>query len=121
MKITITRHNYSRYGVDGTLSIGGKRICNTCEHPEKHLPTGTYVIKIERNKKLQRIAPTFQNGAIIKPGNGPFLLADGSIIVGKFAIRGLLVDSNKYFNKLIDRLDKANNRKEEISIIIKDE
>ena len=119
MNIEITRHNYSKYAVDGKLSINGEYVCDTCEHPVNYMTAGKYNISIVTNKKLHRMAPTFPNGAIIKPGNGPFSLTDGSIIVGKHALRGLLVETAECFSKLIDRLDKASNRNEEITITIK--
>lgn len=118
MNIIITRHRYSKYGVDGTLSINGQHVCDTCEHPDKYLPTGTYPITIIHNKTLRRKVPTFPNGAIIKIGNGPFKLLDGSIIVGKSPLAGLIIHSADHFNRLIDRLDKAQNRGDKITLTI---
>lgn len=135
MKIDIERHQYSRYGVDGTLNINNRRVCNTCEHPVKHLATGEYQVVIVRNKELCRKVPyiirTETSGAynytqdnmehtpFIKIGNGPFRLHDGSIIVGQRHMAGVLTHSAKVFNRIIDRLDKAQNRGERIRLIIK--
>ena len=135
MKIDIERHQYSRYGVDGTLNINNRRVCHTCEHPVKHLATGEYQVVIVRNKELCRKVPyiirTETSGAynytqdnmehtpFIKIGNGPFRLHDGSIIVGQRLMIGVICRSTKSFNRLIDRLDKAQNRGERIRLIIK--
>lgn len=132
MNIIITRRRYSKYGVDGTLNINGQHVCDTCEHPDKYLPTGTYRVIIERNKELRRKVPYLQavtseaalRGGIdgtpfIRIGNGPFKLLDGSIIVGKSPIAGLLIHSADHFNRLIDRLDKAQNRGDNITLTIK--
>lgn len=133
MNITITRHRYSKYGVDSTLSINGQRVCDTCEHPDKYLTTGTYRVIIERNKELRRKVPyllpvetsetlkpfeTPTNAPFIRIGNGPFKLLDGSIIVGKSPLTGLLIHSAEHFNRLIDRLDKAKNRGDQITLTI---
>ena len=104
MKIDIERHQYSRYGVDGTLRINNRRVCNTCEHPAKHLATGEYQVVIVRNKELCRKVPyiirTGKSGAynytqdnmehtpFIRIANGPFRLHDGSIIVGQRHMAG---------------------------------
>lgn len=119
MNIIITRHRYSKYGVDGTLSINGQHVCDTCEHPDKYLPTSDYHVSIAHNKPLRRKVPTLPNGAIICIGNGPFKLLDGSIIVGKRPLAGLLIHSAAHFNRLIDRLDKAQNRGDNITLTIK--
>lgn len=116
--ISITRHCYSKYGVDGKLSIDGQPVCDSCEHPHNYIPPGTYSIRIAHNKALHRKVPTLPNGAIVRIGNGPFSLHDGSIIIGKSLFEGVLIDSAFHFNRLIDRLDKAQNRGDKITLTI---
>jgi len=118
MEIVIFRHRYTRYGVDGILSINGRIVCATCEHPSKYLPPGTYEVVVAHNKKLRRKVPTLPNGAIIRIGNGPFKLRDGSILVGQTKAAGMVVNSAPYFNRIIDRLDKAQSRGAEITLSI---
>ena len=132
MNITITRHSYSKYGVDGTLSINGVYVCDTCEHPAKFLAPGTYRVVIGHNKELRRKVPYLLQhttegtsekelaAPFIKIGNGPFRLLDGSIIVGKSHLEGVLVRSAEQFCRLIDRLDKAQNRNEQIMLSIQE-
>lgn len=133
MNIIIVRHRHSRFGVDGTLSINGSRVCDTCEHPSKFLPTGNYQILIAHNNQLRRKVPTIlplfqeimptsgglKKAPFIRIGNGPFRLLNGSIIIGKTYLAGVLVESAFYFDRLIDRLDKVQNRGEAITLTIK--
>lgn len=135
MKIDITRNHHSRYGVDGTLSINNRRVCNTCEHPVCHLATGEYKVIIARKKELCRKVPyiirtgtsdtdgltpdRLEHVPFIRIGNGPFRLQDGSIIVGQHLMTGVLRHSTESFRKLIDRLDKAQNSGKSITLVIK--
>lgn len=125
MNIFINRRAHTRYGVDGQLSINGSVICDTCEHPHLHLPEGMYRVEIRHNRRLRRKVPTLMADdvrrsafPIIGIGNGPFLLTDGSIIVGHRLMKGVLTHSSAVFAHLIDRLDKVANRRENITLII---
>lgn len=84
MEIILIRYCYSRWGVMGALYVGGLCICHTCEHPDRHLSVGKYDVKKEREKL--RIVGSPQGGyhclPVFRPGNGPFVYRDGSIIVG---------------------------------------
>ena len=118
MKITIIRAECSKYGQDGVLYINNNPVCDTCEHPERKLPAGEYDLKLALNRKLRRSVPTLSNGRIITMGNGPFLL-NNDIIVGKRVLRGVLLQTSEVFNKLIDRLDKAQNAGRTFTLTIK--
>lgn len=127
MEIIINRHHYSRFGIDGTLSINNQYVCDTCEHPDKHIATGNYDVCIAHNKELRRKVPYLTSceapgnrgiPPFLRTGNGPFKLRDGSIIVGKHHTTGVLINSAKCFNRIIDRLDKAQSRKEKIELRI---
>ena len=56
----------------------------------------------------------------IKIGNGVYNRTDGSIIIGERVVWGALIHSAEHFNRLIDRLDKAQNRGELITVTIKE-
>ena len=118
MNITIIRAECSKYGQDGVLYINNNPVCDTCEHPERKLPAGEYCLEMVMNKKLQRFVPTLSTGNIITMGNGPFLL-NNDIIVGKRVLRGVLLQTSEVFNKLIDRLDKAQNAGKTFTLTIK--
>ena len=104
MTILIKRFNYSKFGVEGTLTINNHEICTTLEHPDHHLPPGSYPIELEHNEHYERDLPTMPNGANIRPGNGPFNLKDGSIIVGERYMLGVLFKSAEVFDKLYWRI-----------------
>ena len=118
MKMTIIRAECSKYGQDGVLYINNNPVCDTCEHPERKLPAGEYDLKLALNRKLRRSVPTLSNGSISTMGNGPFLL-NNDIIVGKRVLRGVLLQTSEVFNKLIDRLDKAQNAGKTFTLIIR--
>ena len=118
MTIEIIRNNYSKYGVEGTLFINKRQICATLEHPHNHLPTGKYGIEIEHNEKYERNLPTLPNGATIRPGNGPFNLKDGSIIVGERYMLGVLFKSEAMFEKLFWRIWRNEKRGKKVELRI---
>ena len=78
--------------------------CNACRPTE---------IPPNNNTRLPLRCP------MLKPGNGVHRRTDGSIIVGKPAEAiGCLLHPERHFNRLIDRLDKAQNRGETITLTI---
>ncbi len=126
MNIIITHHSYTRFGVDGQLSINGSVICDTCEHPYHFLPNGIYRVEIRHNKQLRRKVPTLipdnvRRSAfpIIGIGNGPFRLTNSSILIGQRLMAGVLTQSSDTFAHLIDRLDKGANRGDKIVLTIR--
>ena len=118
MVIEIIRHNYSKYGIEGTLVINKRNICTTLEHPQFHLPPGTYPIELEYNERYERLLPTMPQGANIRPGNGPFNLKDGSIIVGERYMLGVLCKSAQVFDKLYERIEKNERRGKKVELRI---
>ena len=55
----------------------------------------------------------------IKIGNGVNNREDGSIIIGERIVSGAMAHPAEHFNRLIDRLEKAVKRKEEITLSIR--
>ena len=76
-----------------------------------HCPKMSFVCN---NSTLPRYCPQ------IKIGNGVFNRADGSIIIGDRIVWGAIKHPVNHFNRLIDRLDKAQNRGEKITLTIKE-
>ena len=118
MTIEIIRYNYSKYGVEGALVINKRKVCDTLEHPQNFLPPGRYPIELERNKQLELTLPTLPNGANIRPGNGPFILKDGSIIVGERYMLGVINKSAQVFEKLYMRIKRSMARGKEVELRI---
>ena len=142
MKIEIKRLCRSRYAIDGELKISGMKVCDTAENVNCHLPPGTYPIRLTTCRHYHRKMPCIitdesdcsscpKLGSIscntalpkvcpqIKIGNGVNKREDGSIIIGERIVSGAMAHPAEHFNRLIDRLEKAVKRKEEITLIIR--
>lgn len=147
MKLEIFRQCKTPWAIDGELRIAGLKVCDTSENTVHHLAPGTYTVRIERCQQYRRKMPRIivedkpleancrrcskrHISSIhanlpcycpqIKIGNGSANRTDGSILVGTLRIPGLILDSSQCFNRLIDRLDKAANRGEDIQLTILD-
>lgn len=118
MLIEIKRYRYSPYGVDGMLIINGRTICATLEHPRNYLPAGSYPLDLAMDKKLSRKLPTTPCGATLRPGNGAFTLKNGSIIIGKEYIPGLVLKSAHTFERLYERIEKSIKRRKGVVLSI---
>ena len=44
MEIIIVRQEHKPWGIDGHLYINRQRVCDTVEHPTRHLPAGEYSV-----------------------------------------------------------------------------
>ena len=119
MVIEIKRYRYSPYGVDGMVIINGRTICASVEHPHNYLPAGCYPVTLSTDKALRRRMPTLPQGATIRAGNGAMTLRDGSIIVGRQHIPGVLVRSGEEFGRLFERIEKNVKRKKGVMVRIK--
>lgn len=119
MVIEIKRCCRSPYGVDGVLTINGRTICATVEHPHNHLPEGSYPVELTANREAGRRMPTLPQGATIRAGNGAFTLRDGSIVVGVKHIKGVVVKSGDVFERLYERIEKNVKRKNSVVVTIK--
>lgn len=131
MLLILTRKNYTRWGVEGTIEIAGQKMCHTVEHPSKYLPTGIYNVKLQRDKRLGRKVPALMEDVdqpvvrrarfpMLRLGNGPFTSREGSITVGKWLMDGVVNHSAEIYDRLIDRLEKAERRHEQVGLLIKD-
>ena len=58
-------------------------------------------------------------GATIRAGNGAMTLRDGSIIVGRQHIPGVVVRSGEEFGRLFERIEKNVKRKKGVMVRIK--
>ena len=120
MIIEIHRNNYSKYGIEGTLIVNSKVICSTVEHPRHYVPAGPYPLELERSKKFGCLMPTLPNGTILQPGNGPFGLVDGSIVVGEKHVEGVVLNSSAVFEGLAQRIIKSRKKMPVVLILIND-
>ena len=91
MEISIIRQEHKPWGIDGHLYINRTRICDTVEHPKRHLPAGEYQI----------------TSFPFRHGDGALSLKHGEIIVGKHLLPGVVTDSQATYDRLYERLKKA--------------
>jgi len=93
MQIVIIRQEHKPWGIDGKLYINRQQICDTVEHPSRHLPADDYEIVLHTNP--------------FRHGDGAMALKMGEIIVGKRALPGVVTKSVATYNNLYQRLKKA--------------
>lgn len=104
------------------IMVDGLEFMAEGENPITHTP---YTInqKCETCPKLSYVG---NNSTLpcycpmIKIGNGIHNRTDGSIIIGERITWGCMKHPVEHFNRLIDRLDKAQNRGESITLTIKE-
>ena len=105
MEIVIVRGDKRPWGIDGHLYINRKRICDTVEHPTRHKPNGTYSVELDNNP--------------FRHGDGALALKHGEIIVGKYALPGVVSQSAETYQRLYERLKKAWQRGTNIRLTIR--
>ena len=105
MEIVIVRQDHKPWGIDGHLYINRNRVCDTVEHPSRHLPAGTYPLDIR----------TFP----FRHGDGALALKNREIIVGKYALPGVVTQSQATYDRLYERLKKAFQRHTPVRLTIR--
>ena len=133
MEIKIVRKIFTANGVHGTLYVNDTKECETLEHPSRHLRTGSYRLMLKMVPKLSdqelvvkgcAMKLVVKGSAFIQPGNGPFTLKNGSIIVGKpivadnIIVTGLLSKSQETYNLLYDKVKECMENGENIEVEI---
>ena len=93
MEIVIVRQEHKTWGIDGHLYINRQRVCDTVEHPKRHKPKGTYVLGLQNHP--------------FRHGDGALACRHGEIIVGKYALPGVVTASQATYQRLYERLKKA--------------
>ena len=124
------------------------KVCGTVEREADCLPVGKYRVRIGKCKRLNRKMPflvpmdssqcelcckarhSHEFGdisafaslpcAMIQPGNGPFTMSRGSILVGEVHAPGYVLKSHPLFTTLYERIKKAVWRGNEVTLEIKE-
>ena len=123
MDIQLVRTNYTQWGVEGHLYINRKRICDTVEHPTRHLPGGDYIISSLGAIGSSLSAAAHSKGNLPSPfrhGDGALASLHGEIIVGKQLLPGVVTASQVTYDRLYERLKKAFQRGNTIRLKIID-
>lgn len=141
MKLELKRHFLGESYTIGSLSIDGKKFCDTLEdkvrdlnktgvfdgdekkvYADTAIPYGTYNVVVDYSPKFKRELPRLQNvkhfeGILIHRGNTAEDSA-GCILVGENKVKGKVVNSTPYEKELVRILKEAQDRKEPITIKI---
>ena len=136
MKIEVNRiFKASTYTI-GELSVNDNYLCDTLEdrvrpegekaYGETAIPTGTYTVILSYSNRFKKVMPEIQNvpnftGVRIHCGNSS-KDTEGCLLVGKWdgKTENWISDSKNSYNKLYPLLEEAFNKKENITITIKD-
>ena len=136
MKIEVNRiFKASNYTI-GELSVNNNYVCDTLEdkvrvdgekvYAETSIPTGTYTLVLSYSNRFKKVMPEILNvpnfsGIRIHCGNSS-KDTEGCLLVGKWdgKTENWISDSKNSYNKLYPLLEEAFNKKENITITIKD-
>ena len=136
MKIEVNRiFKASTYTI-GELSVNDNYLCDTLEdrvrpegekvYGETAIPAGTYTVVLSYSNRFKKVMPEIQNvpnftGVRIHCGNSS-KDTEGCLLVGKWDGKtdNWISDSKNSYNKLYPLLEEAFNKKENITITIKD-
>ena len=120
----------------GELSVDDNYICDTLEdrvrptgekvYGETAIPSGTYTVTLSYSNRFKKTMPEILNvpnfsGIRIHCGNSS-KDTEGCLLVGKWdgKTENWISDSKNSYNKLYSLLEEAFNKKENITITIKD-
>ena len=136
MEIIVNRiFKASTYTI-GELSVNNKYLCDTLEdrvrptgekvYGETAIPSGTYTVTLSYSNRFKKTMPEILNvpnfsGIRIHCGNSS-KDTEGCLLVGKWdgKTENWISDSKNSYNKLYSLLEEAFNKKENITITIKD-
>lgn len=123
MEIVIVRQDHKSWGIDGHLYINRTRICDSVEHPKRHLPAGVYIISSlgAEGSSLSETAHSERLGLPFpfRHGDGALSLKHGEIIVGKHLLPGVVTASQPTYDRLYERFKKAFQRNTPIRLTIR--
>lgn len=137
MQINIHRTHISEKVTDGTLSIGGQKVCNTAENTNYRIAPGTYTIRLLKQRRWGRKMPTLipdsgisttpdsgdsnvrkSTTPVIAFGNGVYNRYDYRILVGETLVPGVVLKTFETFITLFDRIYATIRRGKPVTVII---
>ena len=119
MEIIIIRQEHKPWGIDGHLYINRKRICDTVEHSNRHLPAGEYIISSLDCFSSLSLGEGRGEVCRFRHGDGALSLKHDEIIVGKQLLPGVVTQSQATYDRLYERLKKAFQRGTPIRLTIR--
>lgn len=127
MLLEIKRRSSNALYTEGALFINGVINCPyTVEHTDSMLPKGAYQVKLAKDRFRRRVIGIFPLTTVSKQ---PLMIIEAkysyrcakarkAIVVGKKLISGAVYQNQPLFNRLFDRIEKCEERKEEIVLLI---
>lgn len=118
IKLLVKREFFAETYTIGKLYVDGVYFCDTLENPvrpegvkipnETAIPYGTYEIIVNFSPKFKRILPRLLNvpmfdGILIHRGNS-VKDTSGCILVGENKVKGMVLNSTPYEEKLVELL-----------------
>lgn len=118
IKLLVKREFFAETYTIGKLYVDGVYFCDTLENPvrpegikipnETAIPYGTYEVIINFSPKFKRILPRLLNvpmfdGILIHRGNS-VKDTSGCILVGENKVKGMVLNSTPYEEKLVELL-----------------
>ena len=130
MEITIFRTNSNRLYTEGYMSINGAKTTSTVENTSTILPDGRYEVKLKgstlRRRQLAILMPSHVGKPFVPYTVSHFEVCGSwisskknkSICIGESIIPGALKKGSEVFERLFDRIEKAEQRGEKITLDI---
>jgi hypothetical protein len=118
IKLLVKREFFAETYTIGKLCVDGVYFCDTLENPvrpegvkipnETAIPYGTYEVIVNFSPKFKRILPRLLNvpmfdGILIHRGNS-VKDTSGCILVGENKVKGMVLNSTPYEEKLVELL-----------------
>lgn len=118
IKLLVKREFFAETYTIGKLYVDGVYFCDTLENPvrpegvkipnETAIPYGTYEVVVNFSPKFKRVLPRLLNvpmfdGILIHRGNS-VKDTSGCILVGENKVKGMVLNSTPYEEKLVELL-----------------
>ena len=131
MRLLIRRTNITRLYTEGILLINGRMTSLTVEDTLSMLSQGEYAIRLSKGASRRRVIAIVARSEVkIQIRQAPCLRAGGSYLtcrchkcigIGWPLIPGALKQGRELYDRLFDRIEKAEARKEPITLGITEE
>lgn len=120
MNIELRRYRIKPETIDGRIYIDGGKVCDSAEKARHCLPPGEYSIILARRHPKDRKMPIIiaDGNPKLTHGNGVYSLQDGSIILGRYLVPGIVTHSRPAFDALYERIRKNLERGNEVKLTI---
>lgn len=131
MQIEIRRTHTTRLYTSGIIIINDQKTTHSVEDTLSMLPVGTYRIALTKGNKRRRLIAIFRTRADQGTSGGQIYHFEPSgsyisshknhsICIGTPIIPGALKQGGEVYERLFDRIEKAEDRHEDITLIITD-